>query len=80
MATSHSAAVERLALGMLDILLAYGAFDHYWLDLPFGQSKLAGRDFLEGGRVPTAAMREIADAVAAYVKECLCDSAGRRAA
>jgi hypothetical protein len=75
-----SAAVERLALGILDVLLGHGGFDCYWLNLPFSQSELAGRDFLEGGRVPTGAMPEIAEAVAAYVKECLCDDAGRRAA
>lgn len=76
---SRSAAVDRLAVGVVDILLAYGAFDSYWLDLPFAQSELVGRDFLEGGHVPVGALPEIASAVAACVQECL-RADGRRAA
>jgi hypothetical protein len=76
---SRSAAVDRLAVEVVDILLAHGAFDNYWLDLPFAQSELVGRDFLNGGRVPVGALPEIGRAVAAYVQECL-RADGRRPA
>jgi hypothetical protein len=76
----RSAAVERLALGIVDILLAYDAFDEYWLCLPFAQSELDGRDFIKDRRVSDAALLEIADAVAACVSECLRGASERRAA
>lgn len=52
--------VESLVEHILDTLLAYGAFDPYFLDVPFEQSELAVRYFLNGGRAPTPALHEIA--------------------
>jgi hypothetical protein len=77
---SRSAAIERLAVGVVDILLAYGAFEDYWLDLPFDQTELEGRDFLKARRVPESALTEIAAAVEAHVTECLRGARGRGAA
>lgn len=51
---------QDLVLRILDALLAYHAIDPYWLDLPFSQSELTGRYFLNDGSVPAGALEEIA--------------------
>ncbi len=68
---SRRKAIERLTLKIVDTLLAYDALDEYWLNLPFSQGELAGRDLIKGRRVPVAALGEIADAVAVSVQESL---------
>lgn len=43
---------ERLVRLVVDALLAAGAFDPYWLDLPLPQCEFSSRDFLRDGVVP----------------------------
>ncbi len=70
-ASRRDHAVERLTLTIIDTLLAYEAFDDYWLNLPITQTELEGMDFIKRRRVPAGALLEIAEAVAACVQDCL---------
>ena len=76
----HRAAVEQLVVQIVDTLLYYSAFDPYWLDLPFDQPELEGRDFLKGRSVPPGALLEIAAAIDSHVTHSLRGAAGRSAA